>query len=414
MVALSRERGNPDDTMTTLSVVIPALNEEDGIGDIVRRVLAVRPELKVAGVDQLEIIVVDDGSDDGTSRIVADFADVRLLRHPTNRGYGAALKTGFAAACGDLVGFLDADGTYPPELFPALCAESLRGADLVVGSRRSGAASKMPAMRRLGNVVWSSMVSLLGTCRVIDPASGMRVFRKDVLEQLTPLPDGLNLTPVMSTRAIHEGLKMVEVPIPYEERSGRSKLSVVKDGTRFFRTIIWTSLAYNPARILAGLGLLALLLAAAIGIGVVVTRLCGVTDLGPLGVASVFVAVVAGIAGIDLMALGSTFNYLVSLFHRNPARRGLFGRPLFREPVDRHFWWLGGLLLLIGVGFGSVSLVLAVGNWPIERLWLYLLAGAMLALVGLQLGLFWVILRVLDELQERRFESRSLSRADVS
>ena len=388
--------------MTTLSVVIPALNEQEGIAAIVQRVLAIRPELAAAGIAEMELIVVDDGSSDDTAQIVAGFTDVRLLRHSQNRGYGAALKTGFAASKGELLGFLDADGTYPPELFPSLCAEALKGADLVVGSRRSGAASEMPPMRRLGNLLWSGLVSALCTRRVVDPASGMRVFRASLIGLLAPLPDGLNFTPVMSTRAISEGLGLVEFPIPYQERAGRSKLSVVKDGALFLRTIIWTSLAYNPARILAGLGLLGLTVAAAIGLAVLIARLRGITVLGPLGVTALFLAVVAGIVGIDLMALGSTFNYLVSLFHRKPIQRSLFRRPLFRRPVDRHFWWMGALLALLGTALATASVALGLNGWSIERLWLYLLAGVMLILVGAQLGLFWVIIRVLDGLRDRR------------
>ena len=97
------------------------------------------------------------------------------------------------------------------------------------------------------------------------------------------------------------------------------------------------------------------------------------TSLSPLGVASTFGAVVLGIAGVDLFALGATFNHLVSLFHRRPVRRGVFGRPLFRTPLERHFWWMGGLMVLAGLAFGGASLVLALGRWPIERLWLCLL-----------------------------------------
>jgi glycosyltransferase involved in cell wall biosynthesis len=158
---------------------------------------------------------------------------VRLIQHPTNKGYGAALKTGFGEATGELIAFLDADGTYPPEYFPQLCTEVLKGAELVVGSRRSGESSEMPPMRRLGNFIWSNLLSLLGNKRVHDPASGMRVFRREILERILPLPDGLNLTPVMSTRAVHENIKVIEIPIPYSERKGRSKLSVVHDGTLF-------------------------------------------------------------------------------------------------------------------------------------------------------------------------------------
>ncbi len=384
-----------------LSVVIPAYNEEDGIAAIVERVLAVRPALAEAGVADLELIVVDDGSKDRTAEIAAACPGVRLVRHPTNKGYGAALKTGFGAARGDLLAFLDADGTYPPEHFPILCREALAGADLVVGSRRSGAASEMPFVRRLGNLLWSSLVTLLGNHRVVDPASGMRVFRREVLERLYPLPDGLNFTPVMSTRAIHEDVRLVEVPIPYKERVGHSKLSVVRDGTRFLQTIIWTALSYNPARILGGIGVVLLALGGLIAAILVGMRLAGITALGPWGVASTFAAVVLGIAGVDLFALGSTFNYLVSLFHKRPVRQGLLGRPLLRVALDRQFWWLGLLGVGAGLAFGLYSLTMGLRGWPIERLWLYLLAGTMLVLVGMQLAVFWVIMRVLEELSQR-------------
>ncbi len=393
-----------------LSVVIPALDEEDGIAAIIERVLGVSPALADMDVG-LELLVVDDGSSDGTCDVVARYADVRLVRHGCNRGYGAALKTGFAAAQGDWLAFLDADGTYPPEHFPSLCQamEEGEGADLVVGSRRSGAASEMPLMRRVGNLIWSSMVTLLGNRRVVDPASGMRVLRRASLERLYPLPDGLNFTPVMSTRAIHEGLRLREIPIPYQERQGRSKLKIVQDGMRFMRTILWTVMTYNPARLLGGLGFALFVLGALIGLALVAMRLSGVTTLGPLGVGGTFLAAFGVVVGFDLFALGATFNYLVALFHTRPVQRGLFGKPIFQPPLDRHFWWMGLLASAGGLGAGILSLVLGVNGWPIERLWFYLLAGTMLVILGMHLLIFWVIMRVLEELSHRQ----ELARADL-
>ncbi|MBC8077873.1 MAG: glycosyltransferase family 2 protein, partial [Chloroflexales bacterium] len=228
--------------MTTLSVVIPAYNEEDGIAAIVDRVLAIGPQLAAVGVDGLECIVVDDGSRDRTPEIVAGYgARVRLIRQQ-NKGYGGALKTGFCAAQGELLGFLDADSTYPPEYFPALCRAALAGADVVIGSRMAGERSEMPLVRRVGNTIFATMLSLVAGVRISDSASGQRVLWRRVLPQLYPLPDTLDFTPAMSTRALHEGLAMVEVPIPYKERSGRSKLSVVRDGLRFTKSIVWTAL----------------------------------------------------------------------------------------------------------------------------------------------------------------------------
>ncbi len=387
--------------MTTLSVVIPAYNEEDGIDRVARRVLAIRDELLKVGVDDLELLIIDDGSADRTVQIVGAIEGVRLIQHQENKGYGAALKTGFAQARGELIGFLDADGTYPPEYFPTLCLEALNGMDLVIGSRMAGEDSEMPLTRKAGNLFFATLLSLLAHMRVSDSASGMRVFRREVLERVYPLPDGLNLTPVMSTRALHEGIRVAEVPIPYSERRGRSKLSVVRDGSIFLRSMIWTALTYNPVRILGAIGVALVIVALATGLGLVITRLQGSTTLSAWQVASLFGGVLAGVAGISLCALGITFNYLVSLFYKRPVRQGLFGRPIFPFPLDRHFWWIGGALLITGLATGVASLWLGIGGWDIERLWLYLLGSALFSIVGVQLIVFWVILRVLDELSQR-------------
>ncbi len=386
----------------TLSVVIPALNEEDGIANIIERVQAAEPSLEAVGVGNLEIIVVDDGSRDRTADVVAGFPAVRLVRHPVNRGYGAAIKTGFAQATGELLAFLDADGTYPPEYFAELCRIALDGpADLVVGSRRSGSRSEMPLVRRVGNFIWSNLVSLIGNQRVADPASGMRVLRQTALPQLYPLPDGLNFTPVMSTRAVHEGLRVVEIPITYRERVGRSKLSVIRDGSRFLTTILWTTMEYNPVRVLGLAGLAALGIAAVIGLLILSLRLQGVTDLGRWGVFGVFCALVLSVAGVSIFSLGAAFNYLVSLFHRRRIREGLFGKPLFTPSLDRHFGWLGVTAGFGGVALAGVSLAFSFSGWDIARLWLWLVVSALLGLVGLQLFVSWVLMRVLEKLSER-------------
>jgi glycosyltransferase involved in cell wall biosynthesis len=384
-----------------LSVIIPAYNEEGGISKIIDRVLSIRPGLEAMGMAGPEVVVVDDGSRDRTVDIVSGYADVKLIRHEKNRGYGGALKTGFLNATGDLLAFLDADGTYPPEHFPELCRAALGGADLVIGSRMAGAQSEMPPVRRLGNLIFATLVSLVGNHRVSDSASGMRVFRREVLQQLYPLPDGLNFTPVMSTRAIHENIKMVEVPIPYSERVGRSKLNVVNDGMRFLNSIVWTALSYNPVRILGALGLAGVALMVVIAAVLTALRLSGVSHLGAWGVFAVFNALVFGVAGVSLFNLGAMFNYLVSLFQKRPVKQGLFGKPIFDPPLDRHFWWMGGLATLAGLAVGAVSLVLGLNGWDMSRLWLWLLGGSMLILVGVQLVISWLVMRVLEELAQR-------------
>jgi glycosyltransferase involved in cell wall biosynthesis len=387
--------------MTTLSVVIPAYNEENGIAEIAQRVLAVKQSLVDVGVGELELIVVDDGSRDHTAEVAGGISGVRLIRHPKNRGYGAALKTGFANASGELIGFLDADGTYPPEYFPQLCTRAMNGSDLVIGSRMAGEESQMPLTRRIGNIFFATLLTLVGRQKVSDSASGMRVFKREALDRMYPLPDGLNLTPVMSTRAIHEGISMAEVPIPYSERVGRSKLSVVHDGRVFLQSIIWTVMMYNPVRILGMLGLGGVLFAALVGLGLVIARLSGVTTLGPWGVAALYWGLVSAVVGISFYALGATFNYLVSLFYHEPIRQGLFGKPVFKTPLDRQFGWIGLVAVTLGVIVGIVSLVLGIRGWEISRLWLYMLGSAMFILVGIELVIFWLLMRVLEELSQR-------------
>ena len=391
--------------MTSLSIVIPAYNEEKGIAEIILRVLGIEPDLVKAGVDLEELLVVDDGSRDQTARIAEDISlsrpRLRVIRHTKNRGYGGALKTGFSQAQGDLVGFLDADGTYPPEFFPKLCLKALEGADLVIGSRMAGEDSQMPFTRRVGNLFFATLLSILGRQRVTDSASGMRIFSRSILEQIYPLPDGLNLTPVMSTRALHESLRVAEVPIPYSERVGRSKLSVVRDGTMFLQSIVWTVMCYNPVRIFGLLGLAGFAIAGLAILGVVAARLSGITTLNPWITATLFIALVGSTVGVSLFTLGATFNYLVAIFYKRPIRQGLFGKPIFNPPLDHHFGWMGIVLMLFGLILATVVLL---QGWDVSRLWLYLMGSATLVLIGIQLTIVWLLMRVLDELSQREVQ----------
>jgi hypothetical protein len=138
-----------------------------------------------------------------------------------------------------------------------------------------------------------------------------------------------------------------------------------------------------------------------VGLYLIITRLSGVTSLEPWGVAAVFAAVVSGITGVSVFALGTTFNYLVSLFYNRPIRQGLFGRPLLNPSLDHHFGWGGSVVFIIGFIMAVVTIALGFNGWAIERLWLYFLGSALFILVGVQLVIYWVLMRVLEELHQR-------------
>ena len=157
-----------------LTIVIPALNEEDAIGSTIERCLgATETIIANSPVDDVEVVVVNDGSTDRTAEIAAGYHDIRLINFDENRGYGAAIKTGFEAGTGDLVAFLDADGTCNPTFFATLCSALVReNASVAIGSRM-GPDSRMPPVRRLGNRIYALILAGLSNRAVTDTASGV-------------------------------------------------------------------------------------------------------------------------------------------------------------------------------------------------------------------------------------------------
>lgn len=233
------------------TIVIPALNEEQSIASIVERCLEARPRLVAAcGLDEIEIVVVSDGSTDRTAEIARGYVPrIRLVEFERNRGYGAAIQEGWRVSGGDLLGFLDADGTCDPLQFEGMCKEALRGTDVVLGNRLH-ADSKMPLVRRIGNRMFALLLGYLSSETVGDTASGMRVVRREALRYLCPLPTGLHFTPAMSAVClVHEDLTLAEIRMPYREREGRSKLKLFRDGLRFLGSILTAALIFRPRRL---------------------------------------------------------------------------------------------------------------------------------------------------------------------
>jgi len=247
-----------------LLIAIPALNEEASIAATIERCLEAAPrivaETDVAAVD---VTVVSDGSTDHTvERAKPYLGRIELIVFEKNRGYGAAIKEAWHRSDAELLAFLDADGTCDPNFFVPLCnAVTADGVSVALGCRRNPE-SKMPFLRRIGNALFSTLLTTLSSRRTRDTASGMRVVRRDALDRLYPLPDGLHFTPAMSARVLlSDDLRLVELDMPYHERAGESKLRAGKDGLRFLRVILKTAVLFRPFRLL-GLAAIPLLAAA--------------------------------------------------------------------------------------------------------------------------------------------------------
>jgi hypothetical protein len=344
-----------DHVHDTLTIVIPALDEEEAIGSTIRRCLDARPRIiDHGGVAAVEVIVVSDGSSDRTEEIALASPEVTVLAFDRNRGYGAAIRCGFEHASGSLVGFLDADGTCDPEFFASLCPTLAREhADVVLGSRM-GPHSRMPWIRSVGNTLFAWMLGILAQRAVRDTASGMRVIRRSSLERLYPLPDGLHFTPAMSARALlDDRLTLVEVPMAYAERTGRSKLSPVADGVRFLTAILRAAICLRPARPLLLAAAASSLAALLVGLGPLLFYLRWARLEEWMIYRILLASLLATLSGL-LATTAVVADRIAALAHDRAAPQGVTGA-LARLVFSRRGVLVGGPL----VGIAAVVLV-----WP--------------------------------------------------
>ncbi|MBX2988549.1 MAG: glycosyltransferase family 2 protein [Bdellovibrionaceae bacterium] len=230
----------PKSPSTSLSIVIPCLNEEEAIDAMMPRLQEVRENfLRDKIVDFFEVIVVDDGSQDDSVRKLLTYPWLHVIQHRVPQGYGATLKQGFRAAGGEWIGFFDLDFTYDPRDLKACFREvTSHKADIVYGTRLFWSQG-MPLIRGFGNFVLSSIVRWVFGRGVSDIATGFRVFHRERLPEVLALPEkhfdfGFSFT--MWT--LNRRWKIVQVPISYSRRRGRSKLHALKDGLVFFRVLI--------------------------------------------------------------------------------------------------------------------------------------------------------------------------------
>lgn len=233
----------------TVSVLIPAYNEGPVVGDVVRALRAAAP--------WREILLVDDGSSDETGRHASE-AGARVLRHPYNKGNGAAVKTGIRAATGEYLLVIDGDGQHKPEDAQAIVAQ-LGEYDLVVGARAMR--TQATGMRRLGNTLLNAFATYMTGRSIPDLTSGFRGARLTVLREFLHLiPNGFS-TPTTTTLAcIKAGYSVRFHPIEARQRTGHSKIRLARDGTKFLLIILKIVTIFSPMKIFlpisAGAGLL--------------------------------------------------------------------------------------------------------------------------------------------------------------
>ncbi|MBR0900697.1 glycosyltransferase family 2 protein [Bradyrhizobium tropiciagri] len=228
-----------------ISIVIPALNEQDAIGDTVQRV---RATLEAAKLVPHEIIVVDDGSQDETG-IRAAAAGARVIRHPHNAGYGHSLKDGIRDARYDLIAITDADGTYPIESLPMLVERYRNGFDMVVGAR-SGTHYRESLIKMPLRWILRSLVEWTASRKIPDINSGLRVFRRStVLGYFDHLCDTFSFTTSLTLAYTMTGRFVDYVTIDYRARIGKSKVKLLRDSTRTIQYILEAAIYYNPLRI---------------------------------------------------------------------------------------------------------------------------------------------------------------------
>jgi glycosyltransferase involved in cell wall biosynthesis len=284
-----------------ISVVIPALNERDAIVETIQRVDAV---LTGAKLEPFEIIVVDDGSDDGTGDL-AKKAGARVLTHPHNVGYGRSLKDGITSAKYDTIVISDADGSYPIEEIPSLIERFQAGYDMVVGSR-TGKQYRGSSLKSPLRTILKAIVEFTANRRIPDINSGLRVFSRTVsMSYFNHVSNTFSFTTSLTLAYMMNSRFVAYKDIDYHERVGRSKVRLFRDSMRTLQYVVEAATYYNPLKIFFLFGLICLAFAIASFIGGVIFQ---VVSAFVLGVGAILLAILVFAMGLLAVLLKQIMN----------------------------------------------------------------------------------------------------------
>jgi glycosyltransferase involved in cell wall biosynthesis len=225
-----------------LSVILPAYNEAEIIGEVVEQISHI---LQEAGISH-EIIVIDDGSNDQTAERAAA-AGARVCQHPYNIGNGAAIKTGIRNARGKVLVMLDADGQHQPEDIPRI-VEKIGPYDMVVGARTRQ--SDTAFHRDLANRIYNGLASYVCNRKIEDLTSGFRAIRTSIAQGFVYLlPNQFSYPTTITLATVRSGRPLTYVPIVTKKRVGKSKIHLLQDGTRFLLIILRIATFYAPLKV---------------------------------------------------------------------------------------------------------------------------------------------------------------------
>jgi glycosyltransferase involved in cell wall biosynthesis len=365
-----------------VSVVIPCLNEASTIERCVQHARAALEAHDLPG----EVLVVDNGSTDGSGDLAGD-AGARVV-HEARRGYGSAYLAGLASARGRWIVMLDADLTYDVAEIPRFVASLREGADMVIGDRMDGIEpGAMPWLHRyVGNPMLSGTLNLFFRSGVRDAHCGMRGLRRDALGALDLRTTGMEFASEMVIRASKVGLRIGQLPITYHPRSGQSKLETFRDGWRHLRFL----LVHSPNHLFLVPGVVMSLLGAVVMIGV----LARVSVFGRMwDIHAMIGGALLGIVGIQVVALGLCAHAYGTYFmgERDPWFDGMRAR--FRL---EHGLMLGGTVLVAGLALVVAVIIIWAqndfGNLSEERLEVL---AATLVIVGIQVFFSSFLLSIL-------------------